>query len=77
MKYWTIKFPGECGQHVTETWNEKQILESSWYKHWLLKMIQANKHDLINNENAINDWVVVHWAVETDEWGCPMEYKLL
>ena len=24
MKYWTIVFPGECGQHVQETWSEDQ-----------------------------------------------------
>lgn len=71
MKYWTISFPGECDQHVTETWSEEQILKSSWYKHWFLKMSEANKHEQINNENAIGDWIVVHWAVESDEWGIP------
>ena len=76
MKYWTIVFPGEEGQHVQETWSEEQILRSAWYKHWVFKMFKANKHDLINNENAIDDWIVVHWAVETDKWGCPVENKL-
>lgn len=68
-KYWTIAFPGECGQHVRETWSEEQILKSSYYKHWVFKMIEANKHDQITDENCIYDWCAVHWAVETDEWG--------
>lgn len=72
MKYYSIAFPGEFGQHVAETWSEEQILKSSWYKHWVLKMCEINKHDQITDENAIDDWIVVHWAVETDEWG----YKL-
>jgi hypothetical protein len=69
MKYWTISFPGECDQHVTETWSEGQLLKSSYYKHWVFKMFEANKHALINNENFIEDWCAVHWAVETDQWG--------
>jgi len=69
MKYWTICFPGECGQHVEETWSEEQILKSSYYKNWVLKMTQANKHDLISNERCIEDWCTVHWATEAkDEW---------
>jgi hypothetical protein len=69
MKYWTIAFPGECGQHVVETWSEDQILSSAWYRNWVYKMVQANKHSLISDELAIDDWCVVHWAIETDEWG--------
>ena len=68
MKYWTISFPGEHGQHVVETWSEEQILKS-YYAYWIHKMAQANKHDLINEQRCIEDWTVVHWAVETDQWG--------
>ena len=28
MKYWTIAYPGEYGQHVVETFNEEQIIDS-------------------------------------------------
>lgn len=69
MKYWTIAFPGECGQHVVETWSEQQIMNSSWYRNWTLKMVQANKHHLMTEQNALDDWITVHWAVETDQWG--------
>ena len=39
MKYWTIVFPGEFGQHVQETWSEDQIIKA-YYTYWSTKMIQ-------------------------------------
>lgn len=68
MKYWTIVFPGEYGQHVQETWNTEQILKS-YYTYWCTKMIQNVPNPDLSQENCIDDWVVVHWAVETDEFG--------
>lgn len=68
MKYYTIAFPGEFGQHVVETWSEDQIIDS-YYGYWSIKMIQAGKGDLITRELCIDDWRVVHWATETDQWG--------
>ncbi len=67
-KYWTIAFPGEHGQNVVETWSEEQILKS-YYAYWTHKMCEANKHDEINEEACIEDWVVTHWAARTDEFG--------
>jgi hypothetical protein len=64
VKYYRISFPGEYDQHVEEIWSEKQILSSSWYKNWIKMMIIADKALLVNNDKAIDDWVVVHWAVE-------------
>jgi hypothetical protein len=68
MKYYTIAFPGEFGQHVQETWNEDQIIKS-YYTYWSVKMIQAGHNNDISLERCIEDWCVVHWAVETDEFG--------
>jgi len=68
MKYWTIVFPGEFSQTVRETWSEDQIIES-YYTYWSTKMIQAGKGDDISRENCIDDWCVIHWAVETNEFG--------
>lgn len=68
MKYYTIVFPGECGQHVQETWNTDQILQS-YYTYWVTKMIQNNNYLDISEERCIDDWCVVHWAIETDECG--------
>ena len=68
MKYYTIAFPGEFGQHVQETWTEEQIIKS-YYTYWYTKMIQAGHGDDASRERCIEDWCVVHWAKETDEFG--------
>jgi len=73
MRYWTISFPGEFGQHVQETWSEEQLLRSPYYNRWIYKMCEANMHDKITNENFIDDWTVVYWAVETGQFGQPLE----
>ena len=67
MKYYEISFPGECDQHVVETWSEKQILSSAWYRNWVYMMVQADRAHLINDKDAIADWCVVHWAVEVEK----------
>ena len=64
MKYYKISFPGECGQHVEEIWSEKQIIMSSWYRNWVYMMVQADKAHLMSDAVAIDDWIVVHWAIE-------------
>lgn len=68
MKYYTIVFPGEFGQHVQETWTRDQIL-SSYIKYWCMRMIEAGKGDDISEERCLEDWIVTHWAEETDEFG--------
>lgn len=68
MKFWTIAYPGEHGQHVQETFSEDQIIKS-YYQYWANKMIDACKWEWISRERCINDWVDVHWAVQTDEYG--------
>ena len=68
MKYYTIAFPGEFGQHVEETWSEDQIIES-YYKYWCGKMLENVKNPYLSKEFCIEDWCVVHWAMETDQWG--------
>lgn len=71
MKYYTIAFPGEYGQHVQETWSEVQIIKS-YYKYWSGKMIEnAPDHNLLDLSShlCIEDWCIIHWAVETDQWG--------
>lgn len=68
MKYWTIVFPGEHGQHVQETWSEDQIIES-YYSYWHQKMVMNLQHGDLSRDRCIEDWCVVHWATETDQWG--------
>lgn len=68
MKYWTIVFPGEHGQLVQETWTEDQII-ASYYKYWAGKMFLNGQGSEVTKANCIDDWKVVHWATETDEFG--------
>ena len=68
MKYWTICYPGEHGQHVQETFTEEQILRS-YFSLWFHKMCQADKHELISDQRCIDDWITVHWAVRTNQFG--------
>jgi hypothetical protein len=67
-KYYTIVFPGEFGQHVQETWTREQILKVYWTS-WNRKMFQSGNSDKVSEENCIEDWIVTHWAEETDEFG--------
>ena len=68
MKYYTICFPGEYGQHVVETWSTEQIL-NSYMGYWSGQMESINKDDEITEENCIEDWITIHWAEETDQFG--------
>lgn len=68
MKYYTICFPGEYDQHVIETWSTEQIL-NSYMGHWSGQMESINKDDEITEENCIEDWITIHWAEETDQFG--------
>ena len=63
LKYYKISFPGEFGQHVDEIWNEDQIIDS-YFRHWCTNMIQCGRGDQVSQERCIDDWIVVHWAVE-------------
>jgi hypothetical protein len=66
MKYFNIAFPGEFDQHVVETWSEDQIIKS-YYPYWSQKMIESGHGDELTRERCIDDWCVVHWAVEVAE----------
>lgn len=68
MRYWTICYPGELGQHIQETLSEDQII-ASYFEYWKDRMQSVGKDDLISRENCITDWCIVHWAIETDEFG--------
>ena len=74
MKYYLISFPGEFGQHVDETWSEKQILDS-FYTRWVTMMIQNVAAPDLDEQRCIDDWVVVHWAVEVEKPGWISEDK--
>jgi hypothetical protein len=62
-KRYSICFPGEWGQDVVETWTEDQIIDS-YYRYWIMKMVQAGHSDKVSREECIEDWKVLHWAWE-------------
>jgi hypothetical protein len=68
MKYYTICWPGEFGQNVQETFSEYQILQS-YFDYWSGKMREVGREDQISLLKCIEDWITVHLAVETDQWG--------
>lgn len=69
MKFYTILYLGEVGQHVQETFSESQIIESYW-DHWSEKMrtISADPSQ-VSQENCIKEWIVIHTAYESDMFG--------
>lgn len=68
MRYYTICYLGEFNQHVEETFSEDQIIKS-YFDYWSDKMKEIGKEHMISKEKCIEDWIVVHWAVETDKYG--------
>lgn len=66
MKYYSIAFPGEHGQHVEETWSEDQIIKA-YYKHWCGKMIENVSAPDLNEQDCIMDWCTIHWATEVEK----------
>jgi hypothetical protein len=69
MKYYQISFPGQFGQHVDEIWSTKQILDS-YFPYWTEQMIRVGRGDQVNETDCLDDWIMVHWAVEVPkpEW---------
>jgi len=69
MKYYQVSFPGQFGQHVDEIWSTKQILDS-YFPYWAEQMIKVGRGDQVNETHCLDDWIMVHWAVEVPkpEW---------
>jgi len=73
-KYYTYVEPGDDGvTPVYRTLSETEIINSYW-DYWREQMIKvrckgdSKKFDSIwSPEDCIGDWVVVHWAWETDK----------
>ena len=69
MKYQTISYPDEDGNDITETLSEAEILRDYW-DYWYGKMCEkfGKEHVDANftRQDCIDDWIVVHWAVESD-----------
>lgn len=68
MIYYKINFDGEFGQHVEEIWSEKQVLDS-YFPYWCEQMVKSGHGDEVNEKRCIDDWCVVHWAIEVPKPG--------
>lgn len=65
MKYFTHwEFIGDTSWKVTVS--VRDILRSSSAKMWRTKFPE------MTNCRVIEDWIAVHWAVETDKYGTPI-----
>ena len=66
MKYWSISYPDENNNNVTETFSEQEIIEMEW-KRWCDNMQKAGKNlSDYTFQDCIDDWVVVNWAIESN-----------
>ena len=70
MKYWTIVEPGNDGvSPVYTTLSDQDILKEYW-NYWYGKMCEkfGKEHVDANYcpQDCIDDWIVVHWAWESD-----------
>ena len=65
MRYFRYVEPGWADEVVTTTMSEEQILQEYW-AYWKRRMEEVGRHDLISEENCIQDFVVVNWAWEVE-----------
>lgn len=69
MKYWSIVLPSDNdGTPFCETLSEDEIIDQYWDR-WSERMIaKYGEEEFEKNwckRDCIDDWVVVHWAIES------------
>jgi hypothetical protein len=62
MRLFEIAYPTEDGDMV-EILTEEEVLKS-YFPYWSERMTEVGKERLISKESCIEDWMIVHWAVE-------------
>jgi hypothetical protein len=72
MRYWTIVTPTSAEDNTTiyETLSDDEIIEQYW-DYWSSRMIakyggEEFQKSWCNKQDCIDDWVAIHWAVESD-----------
>lgn len=69
MRYFTYIEPGEEGEGIYVTLSEEEI-KAEYYPYWYGKMCRKfGKEHVDKNysfEECLEDWRVIHWAVESD-----------
>lgn len=70
MRFWTIVYPGDNNEPVYETLSDAEIIATYW-NHWYSKMCEKFGKDHVDihycEQDCIDDWTVVHWAVESKD----------
>lgn len=70
MRYWTIAYPDRDGTDVIETLSEDEILKEYW-DYWYGRMCEKFGKEYVDanysKQDCIDDWTVVHWAVESKD----------
>ena len=70
MRYWTIAYPDENGNDVVETLSDDEIIKQYW-DYWYGRMCNKfGKEHVDTNyckQDCIDDWAIVHWAVESKD----------
>jgi hypothetical protein len=65
MKTYSYVEPGFNGEPVEVVYNEAEILFEYW-PYWKEQMVKkyGEGHELITDNNCIEDWVAINWATE-------------
>jgi hypothetical protein len=70
MRFWTIVYPGDNNEVIYETLSDAEIIATYW-NHWYGKMCEKFGKDHVDahycKQDCIDDWTVVHWAVESKD----------
>lgn len=68
MRYWSVSYPDDNGNDVTETLSEEDIRKEYW-PYWYGKMCEKFGKEFVDKtysfEDCLEDWIVVNWAVES------------
>jgi len=63
MRLFEIAYPDENNNDIVEILTEEEVLKS-YYDYWCSRMREIGKESEINKESCIEDWMIVHWALE-------------
>lgn len=68
MRYWSVSYPDENGNDITETLSEEDIRKEYWL-YWYGKMCEKFGKEFVDKtysfEDCLEDWIIVNWAVES------------
>ena len=65
MRYWEVSYPKDNSfqEVVNEIFSDDDIIKM-YYEYWCGRMKEVGKESEISEQNCIEDWVIINWAVE-------------